>query len=294
MNASSLLNLDRRFIYFTVLVAVSFPIITGWAVKPARLPAANRLFDVIEAIDTSRPAIAMIAMDFGPGTHAENQPQTEVMIEHLMRRRVRFAVFALVPVADPFLTSIPERVAQRLMKEKPGEKWEYGVDWVNLGYRPGGDLFVQAFARSEDLGAFLGRDVYGNDLQRLSVFHGIKGFRDIPFLGQVTGLVGTFGAYVQFFQRKDYVPRFGHGCTSITIPEAYIYLDSGQLSGLLEGLSGAAWYSELLKERDQERAPDNALIMNTALGVAQLAIIVLVAFGNIIPLVLKWRQKQFP
>lgn len=291
MNASALLSLDRRLIYFIVLVAVSIPIITGWAVKPARLPSAKKLFEVIEGIDTSRAALAMIAMDFGPGTHAENEPQTEVVVEHIMRRRIKFAVFSLVPIADPFLTAIPERVAARLMKEMPGEKWEYGTDWVNLGYKPGADLFVQALARSDDLAGFLGKDVYGNDLIRLPVFKGIKGFKDIPFLGQFTGLVGTFATYVQFFQRKDYVPRFGHGCTSITIPEAYIYLDSGQLSGLLEGLSGAAWYSELLKERDKERAPDNALIMNTALGVAQLAVIILVAFGNIVPLVLKWQQK---
>ena len=281
MKGSWLTDIDRRAIYLMVLVAVSIPILTGWSARPAKLNSAGRLFNVIEELDNTRPGLAMIAPDFGPGTQAENEPETEVMVEHLMRRRIRIGVFSIVAISEPFLREIPERVAVRLMKENPGQKWEYGVDWVNLGFRPGGDLWVQALARSDDLAAFLGKDVYGNDLNRLPIFNGIMGFKDIKFLGEVTGLVGVFGTYVQFFQRKDYVPRFGHGCTSITIPEAYIYLNSGQLSGLLEGVSGAAWYSELLKEKYPERAPDSALIMNTALGVAQLLIIILVILGNI-------------
>ena len=281
MSGFSLVNLDRRIIYIAMLIAVSVPILSGWAAKPAPLPAGDKLFSVIESLDTSKPGLAMVAMDFGPGTHAENQPQTEVVIEHLMRRRIPLAVFSMVPVADPFLSSIPERVAARLMKEMPGSTWTYGNDWVNLGYRPGGDLFVQALARSDNLAAFLNRDVLGNDLARLPVFKHIRGFTDISFVAEMTGLVGAFGSYVQFLQREGYVPKLAHGCTSITIPEAYIYLDSRQIVGLLEGVSGAAWYSERLREKNPARAPDDALITNTALGVAQLAIIALVALGNI-------------
>lgn len=274
-------NIDRRAIYLLMVLSVSIPILTGFSTRPAPMKAGEKLFSIVDHIDTTRPALAFVAMDFGPGTHAENEPQTEVIIEHLMRQRVRFVVFSLVPIAEPFLSAIPERVAKRLMEEQPGKRWEYGQDWVNLGYKPGADLFIQALARSDNLAEFLGKDVLGNELNRLPVFHGIRGFRDIPFLAEFTGLVGTFPIYIQFFQRKDHIPKFGHGCTSITIPEAYIYLDSGQLSGLLEGISGAAWYSELLKEKNPGRAPDSALITNTALGVAQLAIIILVLLGNV-------------
>ena len=281
MSFERLANLDRRVVYLIILLSISVPILTGFTAKPAPLKSADKLYSLIESIDASKPALAMVAMDFGPGTHAENEPQAEVVVEHLLRRRVKFAVFSIVPIAEPFLSSVPERVARRLMEEHPKEKWEYGNDWVNLGYKPGGDLWVQALSRSESLAEFLGKDVYGNNLSMLPALKGVKGFGDIPFLAQFTGLVGTFATYVQFFQSKGHTPKFGHGCTSITIPEAYIYLDSGQLGGLLEGLSGAAWYSELLRDKNPGREPDAALILNTALGVAQMVIIILVVLGNL-------------
>ena len=281
MISKLLSNIDRRIIYIVLLVAIGFPIATGWTVKPARLPAGEKLFKVVESINTEKPSLSLIAMDFGPGTHAENQPQTEVIVEHLLRKRLRFAVFSIVAISEPFLNTIPEHVIKRLMKENANEKWEYGVDWVNLGYKPGGELFIQALARSDNLAEFFKKDAFGNELERLAIFKGIGGFKDIPFVGEFTGLVGAFGAYVQFMQRKDHIPKLGHGCTSITIPESYIYLDSGQLSGLIEGISGAAWYSELLKEKNPSRLPDSALVSNTALGIAQLAIIVLIVIGNL-------------
>ena len=90
-----------------------------------------------------------------------------------------------------------------------------------------------------------------------------------------------FDNYVQYFTSKDYTPAFGHGCTSITIPEAFIYLDSGQIQGLLGGLAGAAWYSELLRRRYPERPVDESLMLNTGLGVAQLVVIAFIVLGNL-------------
>ncbi len=79
----------------------------------------------------------------------------------------------------------------------------------------------------------------------------------------------------------NYIPPIFHGCTSITIPEAYNFLDSGQLKGLYEGLAGAAWYSELLERKYPDRLPDMAGLMNTALGIGHLLIIALVILGNV-------------
>lgn len=273
--------MTRRIIYFVMLIAVSFPLITKLTLTPAPLKSAESLYSVIESLNSKTPGVAFLAMDFGPGTKAENLPQAEVMLEHLMRRRIPVIVFSVTPIAEPFLSTIPEKIALRLMKENPDLTWEYGKDWVNIGFQPGGGLFIQALAKSDDLAASIQKDANGTSLGSLPAFKGVKGFSDIKFLGQVTGLVGVLQAYIQFFQSSTYVPPIGHGCTSITIPESYIYLDSGQLMGLLEGVSGAAWYSELLKSSYPDRAPDSALLMNTALGAAQLTILGLILIGNI-------------
>jgi len=274
-------TLDRRTIYFLLLLGLCIPLWLRYSLPPARMQSAQRLFEVIERLEVKPGEIAFVALDLGPSTKAENGPQAEVVIEHLMRRRVPIALFSIYYQAEPFLESIPTGVAARLMQEKPGEIWEYGKDWVNLGYRPGADSLIQGIPKSKNLAELFAEDVRGNRLSNLPIFKEVRTLEQIRLLAQFTGLYGVLDSYLQFFQKSGYRPVFVHGCTSITIPEAFIYLDSGQLQGLLEGIAGAAWYSELLKKRFPGRATDSSLVMNTALGIAHLIIILLIAAGNL-------------
>ncbi len=274
--------LNRRVIYFAVMLAVGIPIYFGYEVPPARMQAAEKLYDIIENYDVKDGEIALVALDFGPNTKAENQPQAEVVLEHLLRKRIPFALVTQYALAEGFLADIPETIVNRLQQEMPDEHWEYGVDWVNLGFQTGSSLFVQSVAKSKDLIGTFVQDVNGTPLGDLDVFDGVKTIKNMPLLLEFTGLVGVFDTYVQFFQSEGYVPIFGHGCTSITIPEAYIYLDSGQLSGLLEGIAGAAWYSKLLSEAYPERSAGMEHINNTALGVAHIVIILFILLGNVL------------
>lgn len=274
-------SLDRRFIYFLVILVVAVPLLLEYSVPPARMKSAELLYDTIEKLPNDEGKVAFIAIDFGPNTKAENEPQATVIVEHLFRRRIPVVLFTQYALAQSFLETIPEGIQKRLMEEFPGQTWEYGKDWINIGYRPGGALFVQGIPKSENLLEYFGKDANGTPLTLFPAFDSMKSIEDFSFLGEFTGLVGAFDLYVQFFQSEKYTPPFGHGCTSITIPEAYIYLDSGQLVGLLEGIAGAAWYSELLKKANPKREVDSAIIINTALGFAHLAIIFLIVLGNI-------------
>ncbi|MCB0309680.1 MAG: hypothetical protein KDD42_00510 [Bdellovibrionales bacterium] len=278
----NLRSLDRRIIYLLVALALSVPLLLEYSVPPARMASADKLFSLVEELQPQPGKIAFLALDFGPNTKAENLPQAEVMLEHLMRRRIPVAIFSLYVLAEPFLESVPEEIAKNLMRQSPGELWEYGKDWVNLGYLPGGALIVQGIPKSENLPELFKQDARGNRLASVPMFQGVKGLRDVVFLGEFTGLSGMFDYYVQFFQKDGYRPLFGHGCTSITIPEAYIYMDSGQINGLLEGIAGAAWYSERLQQLHPDRLKGSSELINTGLGFAHLIIIFLIIFGNVV------------
>jgi len=274
-------KLDQRWIYLLVIISIALPLLFGVTAPAARLKSAETLYSVIENLKPETDAIAMIAFDFGPSTKAENEPQAEVVFEHLLRKRKPVALISLYPQAESFLTSVPLRVVSRLKREFPEQSWDYGQDWINLGYKPGQSLFVQALAKSQDLTKFLGKDAYGSELGTFPKFAQVRTLRQVQILGEFNGLQGMFDTYVQFFQTEGYTPILVHGCTSIAIPEAYNYLDSGQLAGLLEGVAGAAWYSTLMKHHNPLREKDSALIVNTALGVAQLLIVLLVIAGNL-------------
>ena len=291
MNAGiDLERLDRRWIYLLVFLALSVPILTRYTVQPARMSSAERFFEVVEGIEAGPERYAFVAMDFGPSTQGENRPQARAVVEHLMRKRIPVIVFSLYYLADPFLKAVPEEVARELEREHPGETWEYGRDWINLGYRPGAGVLIQAIPKSENLAELFGKDVRGNRISDLPAFSGLRTLRQISFLAEFTGLVGVFDNYVQYFTSKDYTPAFGHGCTSITIPEAFIYLDSGQIQGLLGGIAGAAWYSELLNRRYPQRPVDESFMLNTGLGVAQLVVIAFIILGNLAGL-MRWSSR---
>ena len=275
-------NLDRRIIYAFVFLALGTPLYFQYAIAPARMESAEKFYDLVDNIQGGPDKIAFLSLDFGPSTTAENRPQAEVVIEHLMRKRIPFAVVSQLAESAGLLEEIPEQVAKKLEIENKGQHWQYGRDWVNLGYMVGGFLQIQAMPNSDDLRAYFRKDVRGNNLTDLPAFNQVKTIKNIALVTEITGSVGTFEPYVQFFQTADYRPPLTHGCTSITTPQAYIYLDAGQLQGLLEGIAGAAWYSELLKRHYPARGIDDSAITNTSLGVAHLVIILLVLLGNVV------------
>lgn len=271
----------QRLIYIFLLIVLAVPIVLKSALPPVRMNSAEKLYKVVEDLNPSK-GFAFVAVDFGPSTIAENQPQAEVVIEHLFRRKVPVVVFTMYALGERFSIDVPRKVAARLNKELGSEELQYGKDWISLGYRAGSALFLQALAKSDDIVKFLGKDVTGRAIISFERFAQLKSLSDISLVAEFTGLMGLLDGYIQFLQKSDYIPPLVHGCTSITIPETYIYMDSGQLKGSLEGIAGAAWYSKLLKDRSPDRPIDAALILNTSLGVGHLAIIFLIALGNLL------------
>jgi len=274
----------RRLIYLLMILAVGLPIVFGISQKPSRLVSAERMYDVVEEVRAQPGEVAMVWFDFGPNTIAENEPQAQVLIEHLFRRRIPVVLLSQYQQAERFLTKIPNEVAKRLESEMPGQQWRYGEAWVNAGFRPGDSIFIQSMVNAADVSKFLGRDVNGMPVSHYPNFSAIGSVERVKLVGEITGLVGVFDNIIQFFQKNDYRPTIVHGCTSITIPEAYIFLDSGQLKGLLEGIAGAAWYSEVLKAHFPSSENKELLVTNTALSAAHIVLILLIVLGNIVPL----------
>ena len=286
------MSIPRRLIYLLMILAVGAPVFLGISRAPSRMVSAERMYDVMQGVTFAPGEVAMVWLDFGPNTIAENEPQAVVIIEHLLRRRVPVILLSQYQQSERFLTRVPQEVAQRLEREHPGQTWRYGEDWINAGYKPGAAIFIQALVSAPDIAKFLGRDVTGMPIAHFPRFAQIGGVERVKLVAEVTGLVGVFDTVVQFFQKKGYRPTLVHGCTSITIPEAYIFLDSGQLNGLLEGIAGAAWYSEVLRKHFPASDNRDLLVTNTALSAAHIMIILLIALGNLIPLLNRFKRGR--
>jgi hypothetical protein len=268
-------KIDRRFIFLFVAISLSLPILIGISLKPARMKTSQAFYDVVQALSPS--SFVLVAVDWDPGTRAENEPQTLVLIEHLFRRNIKFGLISLTPLAAPNLEQLPLKIKKRL--ELENIKLAYGKDWVNLGYRPGAMVMVQNLAKAKDLKELLKTDAKGTPLSELSAFAQINSIKDIGALAEFTGSVGALGVWLQFFSG----PALLHGCTSITIPDAFNYFASGQLKGLFEGVAGAAHYELLLQENYPKRSKDAdvAIPINSGVSFAQLGVFAFIFLGNL-------------
>ena len=284
---SPILKLDRRIIFLVTLIAISLPLVYDYSITPARMETAEIAYGKLDEIQNN--SFVLVAIDWDPSAQSENRPQTEVIIEHLMRKRIPFGVISQIALSAPFLEQIPRNIATKLELET-GEKWQYGVDWVNFGYRPGGTIMIQKFAKSEDLHKFFQTDASSVPIKDFAIMKDIKTIKDIQALAQITGFVGTFNSWLQFFRNDGHVPMMIHGCTAITIPEAYNYFLTNQISGLFEGVAGAAWYDELLSRNYKTRKPGSALKTTTALSIGNILIIVFIILGNLQELIKKFKR----
>jgi hypothetical protein len=305
---SWLLRIDRRIVYLFVMLALAVPLFvqrytSKLTMKPAPLPSARKIFDKIEAIaverdefernpdgtpkldDGGKPRrygkIVLVVPDFGPQTRAELEPMLECTVRHLMMRRLKFAIVTTVIDGAGYCKEIPERLAREY-------GLEYGKDWADFGWKPGYTFLVKQMASS--MPAALKTDRTGVDLsdekavaEKLPCFAGVKDASDVNLLVELTGLVGFVERWIGFFGNEKARPEIAHGCTSVSIPDAFTSMEAGKLIGLFEGIAGAAAYNEFLREirRTGEPHPSSAASKAmTSQTVAHLMVIAFVVLGN--------------
>lgn len=279
----------NHLIYLFIVLALGVPLYFQFSVNPGTLKNSEVAFEVIEEAAKQQNKFAMLAFDFGPSTKAENLSQSSVLLEHILRRRIPVVLFTLNMQGEAYLKSLPVDIVKKLREINPGESWEYGKDWINIGLQVG--QFLQSIGKTDDLANYLSKDVTGAAVKNYPTFSKLKTLKDVSILGEMAASP-YIPSYIQFFRKDDYSPKFIHGPTSIMIPPAYNYLDSGQLAGLIEGVPGAAIYAQILEKKFPPKVnqtaggkikskPHPAIVMNTALGIAQLLIIFFIIVGNI-------------
>jgi len=229
-------SIDRRIIYLVVFVVVSLPFFIKIKLPMRPSEPTENLYNKVEQIadynkTSTKKKCIFFQMDWTPSVQAECWPQTEAMIEHCFMRDIPFIIMGWAP-EGPMLT---QTIAEKRAKEH-GKK--YGEDWVNFGYKP---MNLPAFlAFIKDVYSQINQDTEGTPIRNVPVMQNVESIRDVDLIFHVTGSGGV-EAWIQYLQPETGTD-VATGCTAIIGPEMYPYLDSGQLIGMMEGLSGAAQY----------------------------------------------------
>jgi len=271
--------LDRRIVFALIAVAVVVPLFIPFHLKMHPTPASQGLYDAVKKLPKS--SIVIISGEYDPGTAPEIQPMMIGALKQCFRKGLKVILMGLWPQGP----ALENQALEKVFKEREFAKMnlQYGQDYVNLGYKTGGGALIQSMGTS--IPVTFPTDMAGTPIEKLPLMKSVRNLQDIAFvLDFSAGDPGT-PARVMFAHDRLHVPMAA-GCTAVSPPMLYPYLQTRQLSGLLGGLKGAADYEWLTK------SPGTGMRYMPSQSVAHLVIVIFIVLGNIAFFVTRKRGER--
>lgn len=260
---AKLQSIDYRIIYLLVFVLLSAALIFPIKVPMVVSKEVQNVYDIVESLEPG--TAVMFSSDWESSVAAECVPQTEALIRHMFNRNLRVVIMGQWPQGNASTDEITERIAQELGKE-------YGKDWCNLGYKPGGAAVLSAMA--EDIKAVFPEDNRGNAYDSLEVCKGLSNIEDFGLITVISWGDPGHLTWVKMVQTPYGVPMVA-GVTAARAADTVPFVQSGQIGGLLSGLGGAAEYENLVDY------PGKATAGMGAQSVGHGLVLALVIIGNL-------------
>ncbi|MCL4424091.1 MAG: hypothetical protein M1553_01230 [Firmicutes bacterium] len=257
-------KLDRRWIYLILVVLISWPLFKPIGLPLRVSPMVKESYEFVESLPPG--SVVVWSVDSGVAVYGEQFPQARVTLEHLAKKPgLKIIIVHFWEQGPLFFNALSS------LLEKSGKK--YGEDWVDLGYIPGGEPAMAAFA--DDIYKTVPTDVRGTPVETLPLMKQVKNAKDIKLW--ITISAGTPGIpeYARQIQSRYKVP-FIAGVLSQFATIYMPYMNSKQLVGMLGGLRAAAEYEKLLG------TSGIAVKAVDALSNAHLVIIAFVLLANIV------------
>ena len=266
-------SIDRRILYILLAVVLGAPFVFNVYVPPPVVsPPTTAFYDTIEEIakDPARKdKLVILCANYAAGTKAENYTQNVAVMNHLMKRHLKFAIFDF---NDPQGRELAQTIADEI---GPKYGYVYGENYVNWGFRPLGAIQSLLKSAVRDIPGTFKTDIKGTDLATIPVMKGINTVDDISLIIEITPS-NSLPAWLQYYQRTGKEPIATLYCpTRVMAPEAFPLLKSGQLQGMLSGLNGTIEYEGLLKE------PGFGTQASASLSYSHLLIMLLIVLGNV-------------
>jgi len=263
-----LLNLDRRWIFLMVAVALTIPFYLDVTCKSYVSPEVRSLFEAVEGL---RPnSKVLIAFDYDPASEPELNPMAEAFLKYCFTKRLKVVIVGLWPQGPLQANRALDRVFEDPAIQALGV--EYGIDYVNLGYQSGNEFAIQGMGSSIE--RVFPTDVRGTATGEVPIMQDVKDFSNVDFVFNLSaGYPGTV-EWVQVAVDRFHV-MLGAGNTAVQAPLAYPYLESGQMVGILGGMKGGAEFEAL---SGFEGKATRFMVSQTA---AHIVVILFIVVGNV-------------
>jgi hypothetical protein len=268
-------SLDRRIIFLIVGLSVLIPLLKPeWIDLPIRpTPESQIVFDEINKLNAGDKML--LSFEYSPSTKPEIHPMAIAILKHLYAKNIQVYGFALWPDGNFMSTEAFSEVSDDYDKK-------YGVDYVNLGYRPGGEAVIKGIA--SDIRTLYTVDLQGTSINDIPMMKDVVNIEDFDFVFSLSAGYPGSKEWVQYACDPNNIP-LSTGCTSIQVTDIMPYVENDQIRGILAGMPGAAEYESLVEAELQKMEiagkPGEASGMMAAQSIAHVVIVLFIIFGNI-------------
>ena len=268
-------SLDRRIIFLIVGLSVLIPLLKPeWIDLPIRpTPESQIVFDEINKLNAGDKML--LSFEYSPSTKPEIHPMAIAILKHLYAKNIQVYGFALWPDGNFMSTEAFSEVSDDYDKK-------YGVDYVNLGYKPGGEAVIKGIA--SDIRTLYPADLQGTSINDIPMMKDVVNIKDFDFVFSLSAGYPGSKEWVQYACDPKGIP-FSTGCTSIQVTDIMPYVENDQIRGILAGMPGAAEYESLveaeLEKMEISGKPGEASGMMAAQSIAHVVIVLFIIFGNI-------------
>ncbi len=270
-------TLDRRIIYLILALVVVLPLVIPSVQKVRVMTPVNKLFDAVESIPDDQ--ILMIDFDYDPQTLPEIEPMGIAVLRHAFQQRIKVAVLSLyvqpLGLAKKALDQVTEEFNSKALSR--ADSVIYGRDYVFLGWQP--PPIVPLLGMGISITNVYRRDYYGYRTDSLPMMAKVKNFNDVGILVSLSGATAPLW-WVAYSQTRFGV-TVGAGITAVSASEFYQYYQTGQFSGLMIGMKGAAEYEELVETKLSVKGRRKASEALGSLTAAHLTMIAFIVIGNV-------------
>jgi len=232
-------QLDRRWVYLVLALVVVLTLLAKF--KPAIMvtPEVASIYDFVE--ETKPDEIIHMALDYDPGSLAENHPMAFAIMEQALAKDINLIITALSPNGPGMVEAAMLDIIDSV-KLHYGKDVVYGEDVVFLGYRPYPAIVIMGMGINYRNP--FPNDYYNTPLDSLPMMVGVKNFDNVEGVILITGTSGI-DMWIAYANGLYNVP-LACGVTGVMAADYYPYLRSGQIFGLMGGMLGAAEYEKLV------------------------------------------------
>jgi hypothetical protein len=230
-------NLDRRYIYFVVALSIIIPLVIPFNSRTYVTAPTENVYKKIDSFSGKTDRAILMCFSHDASTMAELFPMEVSVLRHCFERKVQVFTICFMPAAKPLMD-------YAINTAKEDYDVQSGIDYVNFGYKPWGLFLPILLGMGDDIGEAVETDDQGRKVANLPIMKEIRNYNEMNLVIDFAASAAVYSWII--YARARFGANVAAGITAVMAADNYPYLQTGQLTGMLSGLKGAAEYEKLV------------------------------------------------